>query len=165
MSPYSGIKDNHKKNTKPIAATIVMAGAIVTAALLLSGLTIIVGYQQSVLAQEQQQQEQEQNMTGIGAATGGGGGGMTDGATQGENEAITEGAQGNDSMSEVRMQLKEAQTALQNKDVQGALMHLDLAVNAFGGTRGAELNMTATTAITSDGGSDGDGGILEGSGQ
>jgi hypothetical protein len=173
MSQYSGIKDNHKKNTKPIAATIVMAGGIVIAAILLLGLTLIVGYQQFVLAQEQQQHQHQQNMTGIGAATGGGGGmtggamnttNMGGGATQGENEAMTGGAQGNDSMSEVRMQLKEAQTALQNKDIQGALMHLDLAVNAFGGTSGAEMNMTGTTAITSDGGNEGDGGILEGSG-
>jgi hypothetical protein len=167
MSPYSGIKDNHKKNTKPITADIVMAGAIGTAAILLSGLSLIVSYQQPVLAQEQQQQ----NMTGIGASTGGGvmtGGAinttsMDGGATQGENGAITGGAQGNDSMSEVRMQLKEAQTALQNKDIQGALMHLDLAVNAFGGASGAEMNMTGTTAITT-GGTEGDGGILEGSG-
>jgi hypothetical protein len=173
MSQYSGIKDNHKKNTKPIAATIVMAGGIVIAAILLLGLTLIVGYQQFVLAQEQQQHQHQQNMTGIGAATGGGGGltggamnttNMGGGATQGENEAMTGGAQGNDSMSEVRMQLKEAQTALQNKDIQGALMHLDLAVNAFGNTSGAEMNMTGTTAITSDGGNEGDGGILEGSG-
>jgi len=154
MSPYSGIKDNHKKNTKPIAA-IVMAAAIVIAAILLPGLSLIVGYQQFVLAQEQQQQ----NMTGIGAAIGGG---MTGGATQGENEAIIEGAQGNDSMSEARMQLKEAQTALQNKDIEAALMHLDLAVNAFGGTGGAEMNMTGTTAVTTGGGTEGDAGILEG---
>ena len=168
MSPYSGVNDNHKKNTKPITADIVMAGAIVTAAILLSGLSLIVSYQQPVLAQEQQQQ----NITGIGASTGGGvmtGGAinttsMDGGATQGENEAITGGAQGNDSMSEVRMQLKEAQTALQNKDIQGALMHLDLAVNAFGGASGAEMNMTGTTAITTGGATEGDGGILEGSG-
>ena len=170
MSPYSGINDNHKKNTKPIAADIVMAGAIVTAAILLSGLSLIGSYQQPVLAQKQQQQQQ--NMTGIGAATGGGvmtGGAinttsMDGGATQGENEAIIGVAQGNDSMSEVRMQLKEAQTALQNKDIQGALMHLDLAVNAFGGVTGAEMNMTGTTAITTGGRTEGDGGILEGGG-
>jgi hypothetical protein len=158
MSPYSGINENHKKNTKPITADIVMAGAIVTAAILLSGLSLIVSYQQPVLAQE----EQQQNITGIGASTGGGV--MNGGATQGENEAITGGAQGNDSMSEVRMQLKEAQTALQNKDIQGALMHLDLAVNAFGGASGAEMNMTGTHAITTGSGTEGDGGILEGGG-
>jgi hypothetical protein len=171
MSPYSEINDNHKKNTKPNAVVTVMAGAIVTAAILLSGLSLIVSYQQPVLAQEQQQQQQ-QNMTGLGASTGGGGmtGGainttnMGGGATQGETEAITGGAQGNDSMSEVGMQLKEAQTALQNKDIEGALMHLDLAVNAFGGTSSAEMNMTGPSVITKGGGTEGDGVILEGSG-
>jgi hypothetical protein len=48
MSPYSEINDNHKKNTKPNAVATVMAGAIVTAAILLSGLSLIVSYQQPV---------------------------------------------------------------------------------------------------------------------
>ena len=169
MSQYSGVNDNHKKNTKPIVATdIVMAEAIVTAAILLSGISLVGSYQQPVLAQEQQEQQQ-QNMTGIGAATGGGGmpGGainttrMDGGATQDGNAAITGGAQGNDSMSEVRTQLKEAQTALQNNDTQRALMHLDLAVNAYGGASTAEMNMTGTTARTTGSGAEGDGGILE----
>jgi hypothetical protein len=158
MSQYSVVNDNHKKNTKPIAtADIVMAGAIVTAATFLSGLSLVGSYQQPVLAQEPQ--EQHRNMTGIGAATGGGG--MLGGATQDGNAAITGGDQGNDSMSEVRMQLKEAQTALQNNDTQRALMHLDLAVNAYGGANTAEMNMTGTTARTTGGGAEGDGGILE----
>ncbi|HJY14751.1 MAG TPA: hypothetical protein VJ225_01895 [Nitrososphaeraceae archaeon] len=164
------VNDNHKKNTKPIAAAdIVMAGAIVTAAIFLSGLSLVGSYQQPVLAQEQQQQ---QNLTGIGAATGGGGmpGGainttrMDGGATQDGNAAITGGAQGNDSMSEVKTQLKEAQTALQNNDTQRALMHLDLAVNAYVGANSAEMNMTGTTARTTGSGAEGDGGILEGGG-
>ncbi|HEY9406196.1 MAG TPA: hypothetical protein VIP53_01970, partial [Nitrososphaera sp.] len=87
-------------------------------------LSLVGSYQQPVLPQEQ-----DQNMTGIGAATGGGGmpGGainttrMDGGATQDGNAAITGGAQGNDSMSEVKTQLKEAQTALQNNDTQRAL--------------------------------------------
>lgn len=53
-------------------AAIPVAWAIVTAAILLSGLSLVGSYQQPVLAQEQQEQQQ-QNMTGIGAATGGGG--------------------------------------------------------------------------------------------
>ena len=159
------VSDNHKKNTKPIAAAdIVMAGAIVTAAIFLSGLSVVGSYQLPVLAQEQ-----HQNMTGIAAATGGGGmpGGainttrMDGGATLDGNAAINGGAQGNDSMSEVRMQLKEAQTALQNNDTQRALMHLDLAVNAYGGASTAEMNMTGTTARTTGSGAEGDGGILE----
>jgi hypothetical protein len=171
MSQYSGVNDNHKKNTKPIAAAdIVTAGVIVTAAIFLSGLLLVDSYQQPVLAQEQQ--EQQQNVTEIGAATGGGG--MPDrainttrgdgGATQDGNAPITGGAQGNDSMSEVRVQLKEAQTALQNNDTQRALMHLDLAVNAYGGASTAEMNMTGTTARTTGSGAEGYGGILEGGG-
>src|SRR3712207_2548365 len=48
--------NNNNKKTKAIAA-IPMAGAIVTAAILLSGLSLIGSYQQPVLAQQQ-------NMTG-----------------------------------------------------------------------------------------------------
>ena len=48
--------NNDNKKTKAIA-TIPMAGAIVTAAILLSGLSLIGSYQQPVLAQQQ-------NMTG-----------------------------------------------------------------------------------------------------
>ena len=167
MSQYSGFNDNHKKDAKPIAAAdIVMAGAIVTAAILLLGLSLAGSYQQPVLAQEQHQQ----NMTGIGVPTGGGGmpgvaintTRLDGGATQDGNAAINGGARGNDSMSEVRMQLKEAQTALQNNDTQRALMHLDLAVNAYGGASTAEMNMTGTTARTAGNGTEGDGGILEG---
>ena len=61
MSTYDGMNDTRKKNTKPIAA-IPMAGAIVTAAILLSGLSLIGSHHQPVLAQQQ-------NMTGTGNAT------------------------------------------------------------------------------------------------
>ena len=94
MSPYSGINENHKKNTKPITADIVMTGAIVTVGYIACpGLSLIVSYPPSpVLAQEEQQQQQ--NITGIGASTGGGvmtgrainSTSMNGGATQGENE-------------------------------------------------------------------------------
>ncbi|HEX2168840.1 MAG TPA: hypothetical protein VHF65_00945, partial [Nitrososphaera sp.] len=53
--------NNNNNKTKPLAA-IPMAGAIVTAAILLSGLSLIGSYQQPVLAQQQ-------NMTGAGNAT------------------------------------------------------------------------------------------------
>src|SRR3712207_4718669 len=131
MSTHNGMNDTRKKNTKPIAA-IPMAGAIVTAAILLSGLSLIGNHHQPVLAQQQ-------NMTGTGGTTGGatnatttGGGG----ATQDGNATMTGGgAEGNDSVSQVRMHLEEARTALQNNDTQGALMHLDLAINALGGAK------------------------------
>jgi hypothetical protein len=149
MNTYNGTNDKINKNTKPIA-TIPMAGAIVTAAILLSGLSLIGSSQQPVLAQQQ-------NMTGAAGGTTGGatnttttGGG---GATQDGNATMAGGggAEGNDSVSQVRMHLEEARTALQNNDTQGALMHLDLALNALGGASGAEINMTATTGGTEGG--------------
>ena len=46
------------------------------------------------------------------------------------------------------MHLEEVRKALQNNDVQGAMMHLDLAMNLLsgGGTQG---NMTSTIGSTS----------------
>ncbi len=173
MSSHNTINDNHKKNTKRIAA-IPMAGAIVTAAILLSGLSLIGSYPQALA---------QQNMTGTtgGAGTEGGGttGGTTGGATttdtanttMGGGNATAGGAGGNDSMSQVRMHLEEARTAIQNNDTQGALMHLDLAINAMGGASPIQGNLTGTEGgttggnMTTGGGTEGGttgGGILEG---
>ena len=113
--------DNNK--AKPIAG-IAMAGIIVTAALLLSGLSLIGSYQQPVIAQEQ-------NMTGGGNAT----------------NATTTGAAAGGNQSEVRLHIEEARTALQNNDTQGALMHLDLALSTLGGAGGIQGNMTTGTSI------------------
>src|ERR687895_698751 len=57
MDLLRGMDDNGKKGTIKARATIPVAGAIVTAAILLSGLSLIGSYQQPVLAQQQ-------NMTG-----------------------------------------------------------------------------------------------------
>ena len=66
MYPHSEKHDNNKQHrTKATVAAIPMIGAIVTAALLLSGLSLISSYQQPAIAQ--------QNMTGGGAGTTGGG--------------------------------------------------------------------------------------------
>jgi hypothetical protein len=67
---------------------------------------------------------------------------MTEG---GGNATITTGAAGG-TQSEVIMHLEEIRTALQNNDIQGALTHLDLAMNLLGG--GAQGNMTSTTGST-----------------
>jgi hypothetical protein len=67
---------------------------------------------------------------------------------------------------------EEARTALQNNDTQGAMMHLDLALNTLGGAAGAQGNMTsagggnatnATTTTTVGGGqvSEEEGGRVE----
>jgi hypothetical protein len=143
MNINSESNGNNKKDTKAKAA-IPMAGAIVTAAILLSGLSLIGGYQQPVIA------AQHENMTETGGTTGDGGAMTGGGATEGGNATTTGGAQGNDSMSEVRMHLEEARTAIQNNDTQGALMNLDLAINALGGASGAEMNMTGTTGNMTD---------------
>ena len=60
MDLLRGMDDNGKKGTIKARATIPVAGAIVTAAILLSGLSLIGSYQQPVLAQQQ-------NMTGAAA--------------------------------------------------------------------------------------------------
>jgi hypothetical protein len=111
-------KNNNHNRTKAIAAPITMTGIVVAAALL-SGLFSINSYYQPAIAQQQ-------NMTG-GAA----GGNATTGAAGGN-------------MSEVRLQIEEALTALQNNDTQGAMMNLDLALNTLGGAAGAQGNMTST---------------------
>ena len=78
------MNDNHEssndKNDRIKAMTnIPAAGAIVTTAILLSGLSLVGSYQQPVLAQEQQEQQQ-QNMT-----RGGGAGNATNATMTGTN--------------------------------------------------------------------------------
>jgi hypothetical protein len=78
MNPHDGMNDNSKKDGTKATAAIPMAGAIVTAALLLSGLSLISSYQ-PVLAQ--------QNMTGANQTAGGNvtGGNVTGGNVTGGN--------------------------------------------------------------------------------
>src|SRR5215203_2167872 len=151
MNSHSGMSDNNVRGTKATAA-IPMAGAIVTAALLLSGLSLITSYQ-PVMAQ--------QNMTGGGNAT----------STTGGNATTAGGGGGaNQSTSDVRMNIEQARMALQNNDTQGARMYLDMALSALGG--GTQSNMTnatttggttnATTGGATGGATDGGGGPLEG---
>src|SRR5215218_6404197 len=93
-------KDKSKNNrTAKAIDAMPIAGIVVAALLVLPGLSIVGGNYHSALAQ--------QNMTE------GGGGNATTGGSQ----------------SEVMMHLEEVRKALQNNDVQGAMMHLDLAMN------------------------------------
>ena len=154
MNSHSGTNDNNIRRTKATAA-IPMAGAIVTAALLLSGLSLITSYQ-PVIAQ--------QNMTGGGNAT----------STAGGNATTAGGGGGgaNQSTSDVRMNIEQARMALQNNDTQGARMYLDMALSALGGgTHSNMTNATTTTGGTTNattggatggGATDGGGGPLEG---
>ena len=127
-------KDDNKK--AKATAAIPMAGAIVIAALLLSGLSLISSYQQPVIAQ--------QNVTG-----GGGGAAQGGNATNATTTAGGAAAGGNQSTSEVRMNIEQARMTLQNNDTQGAMMYLDMALNALGGngTASAQGNTTANSTI------------------
>jgi hypothetical protein len=150
-------KDNSNKAAKAISG-IPLAGIVFAIALLISGLSIVGSYH-SVLAQ-QYMTEEGARPTGVG--------GTTDNATtttmggaaaQGLcppvciGNATTTGAAGGNAtttaggvnLSEVRLHLEEVRTALQNNDVQGAMTHLDLAMNLLGGG-GTQGNMTSTTA-------------------
>ena len=118
--------NNNNRTAKAIAA-MPIAGLVVAESLPLSGLSVVGGSYHSVLAQ--------QNMT-----EGGAGGNATT-----VTNATSAGG-GNQSSSEVRLYLEEVRTALQNNDIQGALMHLDLALNQLGG--GTQGNMTSTTGPT-----------------
>ena len=136
---------HHNNNeAKPIAG-IAMAGIMVTAALLLSGLSLISSNPQPVIAQQQ-------NMTDGGVTEGGAT--ITDNTTsitgraaQGGNTTAIAGEVGGN-QSQVKMHIEEARIALQNNDTQDALMHLDLALNASGGgAGGTQANMTTDTTI------------------
>jgi hypothetical protein len=108
-------KSNNNRTAKAITA-MPIAGIVVAASLMLSGLALISSSYQPAIAQQQ-------NMTG------------------GGGNATTSAAGGN--QSEVMLHLEEVRKALQNNDVQGAMMHLDLAMNLLGG--GTQGNMTSTT--------------------
>jgi hypothetical protein len=100
MNPDSR-KDKSKNNrTAKAIDAMPIAGIVVAALLVLPGLSIVGGNYHSALAQPY-------TPPGVGgnAPTGGG------------------------SQSEIMMHLGEVRKALQNNDVQGAMMHLDLAMN------------------------------------
>ena len=114
-------RDKNNRTAKAITATPI-AGIVIAASLLLSGLSLVTSFHPALA---------QQNMTG-------GGGNATNATTTG---AVTGGTQ-----SEVMLHLEEVRTALQNNDIQGAMMHLELAMNVLSG--GAQGNMTSTTGST-----------------
>jgi hypothetical protein len=143
---------NHNKDRTKTTAAIPMVGAIVTAALLLSGLSLISSSYQPATAQ---QLGMTTDGGGGGGATTGGGteGGATGGATPRDGNATAAGGAGggDDSLSQIRMHLESARTALQNNDTQGAMLYLELADNALGGA-GALQGSNMTAAGTTTGG-------------
>ena len=120
-------KSKNNRSAKAIDA-MPIAGIVVAAVLALSGLSIV-GNSYSALAQ--------QNMT-----QGGGGNATTTTGAMGGNAT---GAAG-ENQAEIMMHLEAVRAALQNNDVQGAMMHLDLVMNLLGGS--TQGNMTSTTGST-----------------
>ena len=93
-----------------------MAGILV-AALLLLGLSLVMGYHPALA---------QQNMT------------------EGEGNT-TIGATGEASQSEVMFHLEGVRNALENNDVQGAMRYLDVAMNLLRGNSSSPGNMTSST--------------------
>jgi hypothetical protein len=138
MYPHSEKHDNNKQHrTKATAAAIPMIGAIVTAALLLSGLSLISSYQPATA---------QQNMTG--------------GATAGGNATAAAGGNQTAMTSEVILHLEEVRTAIEDDDTETALMHLDLALNALGANATTTAGGANATAAA-EGGEEGEGGEEE----
>ena len=67
--------------------------------------------------------------------------------TQGGGNATTTTGAAVGNQAEVMMHLEEVRTALQNNDIQGAMIHLDLAMNLLGGG-GTQGNMTSIASST-----------------
>jgi hypothetical protein len=134
-------RGNNNRTAKKID-TMRIAGIVVATSLLLSGLSVIGNYN-SVLAQ-QSMTEEGTRPTGVGGTTDNATTTTMGGTAQGGNATTTTTGAPGGNQSEVRLHLEEVRTALQNNDIQGALMHLDLALNVLGaGTQG---NMTSTTS-------------------
>jgi hypothetical protein len=143
MNRHSEINNNNNKKdrTKEPITAVPMVGAIVTAALLLSGLSFISSYQQPAIAQV----EDLTGGAGGNATTAAGGGNATTAA--GGGNATTAAGGGNQTTAEVMLHLEEVRTAIENDDDEAALMHLDLALNALGGNGGIQANTTTGTTV------------------
>ena len=116
--------DNNKNKKTKLLAVLPMVGALVGAAILLSGLSLIGndGYYSTIAQQQNTTEESSGNVTNTGGA-----------------------GSVNQSTSELRMNLEQARTALQNNDTQSAMMYLEMALSTMGGG-GTEGNITSSTA-------------------
>ena len=124
-------RSNSSNRAAKAMSAIPAIGIVVAASLLLSGLSTIGSYH-SVLAQQAMPQ----------------GGGINANITAAEgNATTTTGGAAGGNQSEARMQLEEVRTALQNNDTQGALMHLDIAINLLGSGGGTQGNMTSSAGL------------------
>ena len=132
MKPDNTRDRSNSSNSAANAMSAIPAiGIVVAASLLLSGLSTIGSYH-SVLAQQAMPQ----------------GGGINANITAAEgNATTTTGGAAGGNQSEARMHLEEVRTALQNNDTQGALMHLDIAINLLGSGGVTQGNMTSSAGL------------------
>ncbi len=139
--------------TKP-TAILPMVATLVSAAILLSGLSLISnGSYPSAIAQQQNTTE----------GSGGGGASVVStnnttntsgGTTQGGNATTSNGglAGSNQPTSDLRTNIEQARTALQNNDTQSAMMFLDMALSAASSGAETEGNSTSSNAAGGSGG-------------
>ena len=192
MNSHNGVDDNKNTRTKAIAAAAIPMAGIMVAAALLSGLSLLPTYTQLALAQQNMTATNATGTTTGGATettqsactptqtAGGGGGGQnattnattTGGAGATNATGTTDEQQGTQSTSEVRMQIEEACMAAQSGDMQGVLMHLNLALNALGSNTttttggGGTANASSTLAeVLTEGGNTTTGSSTEGEGE
>ena len=124
-------RSNSSNRAAKVMSAIPAIGIVVAASLLLSGLSTIGSYH-SVLAQQAMPQ----------------GGGINANITAAEgNATTTTGGAAGGNQSEARMHLEEVRTALQNNDTQGALMHLDIAINLLSSGGVTQGNMTSSAGL------------------
>jgi hypothetical protein len=145
MKTNSGNDLDGKKHRTKSHSAIPMIGAIVTGVLLLAGLSLMGNYN-VVTAQEMTETPGTEGAAPETECPAPGTVGPT--AFGGTAETNATGVEGNDQMSQVRMYLEEARTALQNNDTQTALTCLDQALNQLGAVTGTEANMTGTAPET-----------------
>ncbi|MFL6512170.1 MAG: hypothetical protein ACJ70X_04425 [Nitrososphaera sp.] len=153
MSAKSGTNDSNnsdeKRTTRP-TAVLSMVATLVSAAILLSGLSLISnGNYQSAIAQ--QQNTTEGNGGGASVVSGNNASSTNGGATPSGNAMYISGgpAGSNQSTSELRTNIEQARTALQSNDTQSAMMYLDMALSVAGGGGAAEGNITSSNAAGS----------------
>ena len=142
-------------------AAIPVAWAIVTAAILLSGLSLVGSYQQPVLAQEQQQQNMtgggggaaagnatNATMTGAGNATNGTGGGGTTTAGDTANATTTTGGGGGNKLAGIVASLTLAPDRLAPEWVAAGSWELESDMPLLGaGTEGTQPTVNSFDAI------------------
>lgn len=163
MHPRSGIKGNDDDKAKAISA-LPKAGIIVYLGLL-SGLALLLGSGYDLASAQQNTIQESGNPTGtsttddvidaqvsacVPTQTGSGGGGASSNGTNATTTSTRGTAVENESTtSEARMHIVEACMAIQDGDTQGALMHLNLALNALADS---EMQSNVTTTATAAGG-------------